>query len=302
MAAKSWLELGNEVAQLALLLLGAPLLSGVHQKLRARWSGAASGAVLQEYRELWRLLRKDGAVTESASRITRAAPFGLLGLAGFAAALTPLLSPTPLGGLGGDLFVIFGLWLASKAWRAVVAVESQSAPASFAASRAMSLLVLLFPAFLLCWLAVLGPTGNSAPFFVEAPAAGTPAVYTISLTQVLALFSFAMILLTEVSSQAAYTETEGALGGRLLALTRYASQLWRLIWYALFAVYFIPPSLGSTTLISAGLSLSKVALLTIIYALAEARLARKKFFTYHEYAAIALGLAFLANASLALGG
>jgi formate hydrogenlyase subunit 4 len=302
MVAKSWLELGNELAQLALLLLGSPLLAGVHQNLRARWSGETPGPVLREYHELWRLLGKDGAFTTSASFVTAAAPFGLIGLVGFAASLTPLFSPTPVGGLGGDLLVIFGLWLASKAWLSVSAIEGQVSTTSFAASRAMSLLVLIFPAFLLCWLAVLGPAGNSAPFFVEAPEAGTPASYKINLAQMLALFSFAIILLTEVSPQATRTEMEGVFGGRLLALIRYSSQIWRFVWYALFAVYFIPPSLGATTLLSAGLNISKVLLLTMIYAMFEARLARKKFFTYHEYAAIALGLAFLANASLALGG
>jgi formate hydrogenlyase subunit 4 len=302
MAAKSWLELGNELAQMALLLLGSPLLAGVHQNIRARWSGEVPSSVWREYHELWRLLRKDGSVIEGTSLFTNTAPFGLFGLVGFAVALTPLFSPTPIGGLGGDLFVIFGLWLTSKVWLSMSASESQSATAGFAASRDMSLLVLILPTFLLCWLAVLDPVGNSAPFFVEVPEAGTPAIYTINLSQMLALCSFAILLLLELSSQATRTEIESIFGGRLLALTRYTSQLWRFIWYALFSVYFIPPSLGATTLLAVGLNLGKISLLTILYAVAEARLTRTKFFTYHEYAAIALGLAFLANASLALGG
>jgi hydrogenase-4 component C len=298
--AKSWLELGNEIAQITFVLLGAPLVSGLHQKIKAYALKEPSRPLLQEYRELWRLLQKDSALSENASAFSAIAPFGLLGIAIFAAALTPFFSPTPIGGLGGDLLVLFGLWIMTKAWLSLSALESGHVN-GMAASRSMTLFVLLLPTFFLCWMLTLEPLGT-APFFVETIEVGAPPKYSIVLSQVLALFSFGMFLWIELSSKTTRADTESTFGGRLLGLVSYSLQVWRLIWYVLLSVYFISPLLGATTLLSAGISLLKVGIVIIVYGFAEASLARKRFFSLHEYAAISLGLAFLANASFALGG
>lgn len=302
MPAKSFLEIGNEVGQAAILILGAPFLSGLHQVIQAKLSRKQAPPLFREYRELWRSLRKESAVIEGASLLTRWAPFGIFGAAIFSALLVPLFSPTPIGGLGGDLLVVFGLWLLTRVWLSLSALESQNPNTSLGAGRSLSALVFTLPALLLSWLAVLGPQGTTAPNFVEVPEPGTPWNIAITLTNLLALAAFSMVVFLEVSSGFLRVELERAYGGRLLGLLRYSSQLWRVLWYALLSTYFLPPSLGSVTLLSAGVSLAKLLALVVVYAVLEARAPKARFFRLHEFAALAIGLAFLANAASAIGG
>ena len=81
------LALGVQLVQLALVLAAAPLLTGFVRKLKAHLVGRQGPPLLQPYRELARLLRKDVVLAESASWLFRAAPYLIFATTWVAAAL-----------------------------------------------------------------------------------------------------------------------------------------------------------------------------------------------------------------------
>ncbi len=68
-------ELVVQGVQMTLVLLLAPLLTGIVRTLKSRAIGKAGPPPLQPYRELLRLIRKEPVVAEGASWLFRAAPY-----------------------------------------------------------------------------------------------------------------------------------------------------------------------------------------------------------------------------------
>ena len=94
----------------AMLLAGAPLLTGIVNKLKARFSGRFGPSVFQPYHELWRLARKETIYSTSAGFISRLAPVIVWCTAVFS------ILPLPLGQLSavsfpGDI-ILFAYMLA----------------------------------------------------------------------------------------------------------------------------------------------------------------------------------------------
>jgi formate hydrogenlyase subunit 4 len=74
----------------AVLVLGlAPLLSGLTRKIRARLLRRRGPSVLQPYRDLLKLIRKEAVVAENASWLFRTAPYFIFATTWVAAALVP---------------------------------------------------------------------------------------------------------------------------------------------------------------------------------------------------------------------
>ena len=83
------LELAVQGVQMALVLLLAPLLTGVVRKAKARLTRRQGASVLQPYRDLARLMRKEVVLAENASWLFRAAPYLIFAATWVAAALVP---------------------------------------------------------------------------------------------------------------------------------------------------------------------------------------------------------------------
>ncbi|HSI02269.1 MAG TPA: NADH-quinone oxidoreductase subunit H, partial [Reyranella sp.] len=72
-----------------LVLLIAPLAVGVTRRVKARLTRRRGAPLLQGYRDLAKLLRKESVLAESASWLFRAAPYLIFALTWVAAALVP---------------------------------------------------------------------------------------------------------------------------------------------------------------------------------------------------------------------
>jgi len=94
----------------ALFLLGAPLLSGIVNKLKARFSGRFGPGVFQPYYELWRLAQKETVYSTSAGFISRITPVIVWCTVAFAALLLPLGGPAVIS-FSGDI-ILFAYLLA----------------------------------------------------------------------------------------------------------------------------------------------------------------------------------------------
>src|SRR6185436_16320756 len=83
------LAVALQLVQLALVLVLAPALTGLVRKLKARLLGRRGPPLLQPYRDLAKLLRKEAVIAENASWLFRAAPYMMFALMWLAAALVP---------------------------------------------------------------------------------------------------------------------------------------------------------------------------------------------------------------------
>ena len=83
------LDVAVQGAQMLLLLLLAPLLTGLLRKLKARFLRRQGPPVLQPYRELVRLMRKDVVLAENASWLFRVIPYLVVAATWVAASLVP---------------------------------------------------------------------------------------------------------------------------------------------------------------------------------------------------------------------
>ena len=85
---QSWLA---QLAQIVLVLALAPLLSGVTRKIKARLLRRRGASIVQPYRDLLKLIRKETVVAENASWLFRAAPYAIFATTWVAATLVPTL-------------------------------------------------------------------------------------------------------------------------------------------------------------------------------------------------------------------
>ena len=76
-------------AQMALVLLLAPLLTGLVRKVKARLQRRRGPSPIQPYLDLKRLLGKEVVLAENASWLFRVAPYVIFAVTWVAAALVP---------------------------------------------------------------------------------------------------------------------------------------------------------------------------------------------------------------------
>ena len=81
-------EFVGQGAQMLLVLALAPLLTGLVRKVKARMQRRRGASVIQPYRDLIRLVRKDAVLAENASWLFQSAPYFIFAATAVAAALT----------------------------------------------------------------------------------------------------------------------------------------------------------------------------------------------------------------------
>ena len=103
------IDLAIQGAQMALVLLLAPLLTGLVGKVKARLQRRRGPSVFQPYRDLARLLRKDVVLAENASWLFRVAPYLVFASSWVAAALVPSFATGLTFSWSADLIAIIAL-------------------------------------------------------------------------------------------------------------------------------------------------------------------------------------------------
>ena len=82
------LDIAVQGAQMLLVLLMAPLLTGLVRKLKARFLLRRGPPLIQPYRDLVRLMRKEVVLAENASWLFRVSPYLIFAATWVAASLT----------------------------------------------------------------------------------------------------------------------------------------------------------------------------------------------------------------------
>jgi formate hydrogenlyase subunit 4 len=227
-----------------LVLAAAPTLAGLADRWHARLAGRTGPDLLQPWRDLLRLSRKQMVLPESASPFFAMAPLGVLALTATAALLVPSFATGTLAGPLSDLLVIAGLLAASRALLVLAGLDAGTALAATGPIRAATLGTLAEPVLFLVILVVAGSAGTSNLDLAAAALRDAPSTVRAPLllaVPALAVAGFALGARTGGAEAAMLGE--GALleySGRHLAALSLAAWLRRVVWLDLVAAIACP--------------------------------------------------------------
>ena len=302
------LSVAMQVIQLALVLALAPALTGLVRKLRARLLGRRGPPLVQPYRDLAKLLRKESVMAESASWLFRGAPYAVFALLWLAAALVPTFTTRLPLAPAADLLALVGLLAAARFLQALAALDSGTSFGGIGASREMMIASLAEPATLMAVFTIsLFIRSTSIPGIAEFVLANEVG---LRVSFALALISLIMVALAEnarmpVDNPTTHLELtmvhEAMIleySGRHLALVEAAAMVKLLLYLSLIAGIFVPwglaPAGAGAPALALGLAswIGKLALGGVALALFEVSLAKMRVFRVAEFlgGALLLGL------------
>jgi len=235
-----------QILHTLLMLAAAPLLVGIRRWLEARLAGHAGPGLLQYWRDLLRLSRKETVLAESASIISAASP--LIS----AASIVVALSLVPSFALGmtfaplGDLLVIAGLLALARGSLALANMDAGTAFGGMSASRSMALGGLSEPALLLVVFVLALLAGSSNLDLVAAMQQETATAWRAGVS--IALAATLLIAIVDIgigsASQAHPTLRQRAATAEFsagdLALIDATDTLRLLLWFNLIGAMFLP--------------------------------------------------------------
>jgi formate hydrogenlyase subunit 4 len=298
------------LAQLALLLLLSPLVTGFIRLLKARLQMRRGPSLLQPYRNLYKLLRKGMVIPHSASWLFSATPWVVFVATLLAGLMVPMISAeVPAGLFGGVLAVVYLLGL-SRFFLALGALDTGSSFGGLGSSREMAISAIAEPTLMLAVFTVAIGAGSTTLSEIAMAAIGQQWRF-LAPSQVLAFAALFLVLIAEtgripVDNPATHLELtmihEAMIleySGPWLALIEWSAAVKQLLLMTLLINVFWPfglPASWTPAAIAAGLGwlLTKLAILATAIVLVETANAKMRLFRVPELMAVAFTLGALA--------
>jgi formate hydrogenlyase subunit 4 len=302
-------DLAIQGGQMLVVLALAPLLTGLVRKAKARLLRRRGPSVIQPYRDLMRLLRKEVIVAESASWLFRVAPYMIFACTWVAAALVPSFAPGLIFSWSADLIAIIALLGTGRFLLALAGLDIGTAFGGIGSSREMIFASLAEPAMIMIVFTLSLLAGStqlsSMVAFMLTPEVGLRVSLALALIALIlvAIAENARIPVDNPATHLELTMVHEAMvleySGRHLAMIELASSLKLLLYLSLIAAVFAPWGMAraddaSVAAIAAGLGLylGKLAVGGLLLALFETSIAKMRVFRVPELlgAALMLGL------------
>jgi formate hydrogenlyase subunit 4 len=306
-------ELGRVVAQAALLVALAPLVTGLVQKAKARLQCRRGASPWQPYRDLAKLLRKGTVRSDTATPFFAAIPVLVLAATVTAATMVPVLWAPAAPGLAlGDAILLVALLALARFLCAIGALDAGGAFGGMGASREMTVGLLVEPALMLAVFSV-AVAGGTTDLGALAARRGSLAALSWSAPDLLALFAMLILALAEtgripVDNPDTHLELtmlhEGMLlehSGPGLACIALATHVKQLVTLALVAALFFPLGLArgaapAEVALALAAFAAKVLALAAFLAVVESSYAKLRLFRVPQFLGLGLVCAFLALA------
>jgi len=303
---QAWL---TQLSQVALVLGLAPLLSGVTRKIRARLLRRRGASVVQPYRDLLKLIRKEAVVAENASWLFRAAPYAIFATTWIAATLVPTFATGLTLSGAADLIVIVALLGTARFLLALAALDVGTSFGGIGSSREMMFASLAEPAMLMAVFTLSLIAGSTQLSSISAFMLGPNAGLNISIA--LALIALIIVAIGEnaripVDNPATHLELtmvhEAMIleySGRHLAVIEAAASLKLLLYVSLIACVFVPwgtPAAGAGVVayaVGLGAYAAKLAAFGFLLVVFETAVAKMRVFRVPEFLGVALMLGLL---------
>jgi len=296
------------ILQALLVALVAPLFSGFARVLRAKMHSRHGPPILQNYYDLFKLMRRQEILPAQGTAIFRLAPFLTIVAAQLAAMIIPILVTQSPFGLVGDMILVVYLLMLIRFFISLSGLTSGSTFGGMGARRELLMSALTEPLMLLV-LFVMALLAGSTNLGVISNGIATGRVPYYA-TVWLGMISFAFVAFVEAGrlpfdvSEAEQELQEGAMteySGRGLALMKWGAYMKQLTVVSLFLAVFIPfGSMSTLSIPAAVLALAvfllKAAALYLIVAILENAMARVRFIKAPSVTWIALGVGLLSYA------
>lgn len=186
------------LVQVVVFVALAPLLVGVIHQVRARLVGRRGAGVLQPWRDVRKLLKKEPVRADDSTWMLRAGPIALVISSVVVVVLLPLVGTVPLPLIPNDLFVIVSVMLIGAVALALVGLDAGTAFGGMGSSRHMTVAALVEPTLLLSVFALSIPAGSSTLSAIVGTRLLSPAVI-ISPVSILALVALSIAIMAETA-------------------------------------------------------------------------------------------------------
>jgi formate hydrogenlyase subunit 4 len=304
------LDLTVQFCQMLIVLALAPLLTGYVRKVKARLLRRQGPPLLQPYRDLLRLVRKEVVLAQNASWVFRVTPYLVFATTWVAAALVPTFATGLIFSHAADMIAIVALLGSARFMLALAGLDVGTSFGGIGSSREMMIASLAEPAMLMVVFTLSLLAGSTQLSSIAASMQG-PVGLRVSLA--LALVGLIMVAIAEnarlpVDNPATHLELtmvhEAMIleySGRHLALIEVASFLKLLLYVSVIACVFVPWGIavsgqGPAAYVAAlGIYGAKLAVAGFLLAVFETVVAKMRVFRVSDFLGAALMLGFLAT-------
>ena len=297
--------------QMLLVLLLAPLLTGFVRKVKARLLRRRGPPVIQPYRDLARLLRKDVVLADNASWLFRVIPYLVFAATWVAASLVPTFRSGLLFSWTADLIALIALLGSARFFLALAGMDAGTWFGGIGASREVMIASLAEPAMMMIVFAIALIAGSTQlstmAAFMHSPEVGLRVSLGLGLVAliIVALAENARIPVDNPATHLELTMVHEAMvleySGRHLALIELATFLKLLLYVSLIACLFAPWGLAAAAAdresiaIGVGTYAVKLAVGGFLLAVFETAIAKMRVFRVPQFLGAALMLALLAT-------
>jgi formate hydrogenlyase subunit 4 len=311
-------DLAVQGLQMALVLALAPLLTGLVRRCRAFLQRRQGPSLLQPYRDLARLLRKDVVLAENASWLFRTAPYLIFAATWVAASLVPTFAHGLLFSWSADLIAIVALLGSARFFLALAGLDVGTSFGGIGASREMMIASLAEPAMIMMAFTLALVAHSTQLATIAQTMTFAHAGLRVSLA--LALVALVLVAIAEngripVDNPATHLELTMVheamvleYSGRHLAMIELSSQLKLLLYFSLIAAAFLPWGIAAPEsppfAYIAGLVLyvGKLSVGALFLSLFETVTAKMRVFRVPNFLGVALMLGLLGTLLLFVSG
>jgi formate hydrogenlyase subunit 4 len=305
------LNLAVQAAEMLLVLALAPLLTGFVRKVKARLLRRQGPPLVQPYRDLWRLMRKEVVLANNASWLFRACPYLIFAATWVAAALVPTFATGLIFSWSADLIAIVALLGLARFFLALAGLDIGTSFGGIGSSREAMIASLAEPAMLMIVFTLTLIAGSTQLSTMASFLASGAAGLRVSLG--LALIALVMVAIAEnaripVDNPATHLELTMVheamvleYSGRHLALIDLSAELQLLLYVSLIACLFMPWGISArgadlaAIAIGIGAYVVKLGAGGFLLAVFETSIAKMRVFRVPEFLGAALMLGLLAT-------
>lgn len=286
--------LAASLIQMLLLILLAPLVTGIIKKAKAFFQTRRGPGILQPYFDLYKYMQKESVVSQHTSWIFTVTPFIYFAAVLGAALLIPAFFTKGMASFTGDVILVIYLFALGRFFLTLAGLDAGSAFGGMASSREMAISSVAEPSLMLALftVALAAGTTNLTGMVLKVNNSWLTALNPAHILAFTALFVVAVAETGRIPVDNPDTHLEltmvheGMLleySGKPLALLMLGAWMKQLLIFTLLANLFFPwgiaggLSLGEIA-ISVLAYLGKVILLGLIMAVIETSFAKMRLF------------------------
>ena len=298
-------------AEMLLVLLLSPLLTGFVRKVKSRLLRRQGPPLLQPYRDLIRLMRKDVVLAESASWLFRVIPYIIFAGIWVAASLVPTFRSGLLFSWSADLIAIIALLGSARFFLALAGLDVGTSFGGIGSSREVMIASLAEPAMLMIVFTLALIAGSTQLSTIAAYMVTGEEGLRVSLG--LGLLALIMVAVAEnaripIDNPATHLELTMVheamvleYSGRHLALIDLSSELKLLLYISVIGCLFAPWGIAGPDANALGIAIGlaayvvKLAIGGFLLAVFETAIAKMRVFRVPAFLGAALMLGLLAT-------